>query len=234
MIAPHFKTRPFRTLAAATLLASVPLTAAHAVILTNLYNTGVDASHVALAGGDGIVDSHYTIATSGLVGVNPGDATYTYFNPAYVPESATSRWISYSGSPFIGSGAFAVTTTFDLTGYDPTTAAVSGLWGVDNDGEIFLNGVSTGFTLTGSSGSNFNALHAFSLNSGFVAGLNTLTIAVADSGPPAAFRLDGLVASANLAVPTIPEPAAWALMIAGFAMVGATMRRRKLVRRIAA
>ncbi len=229
MIAPTFK-----TLAAAAFFAALPLTAADAVILTDLYNTGVDAAHVALAGGDGVVDSHYTVSASGLAGINPGDATYTYYNGAYVPEGATSRWISYSGTPFIGAGAFSVTTTFDLTGYDPTTAAVSGLWGVDNDGEIFLNGVSTGFTLTGSTGANFNALHAFSLNSGFVAGINTITITVADSGPPAAFRIDGLVGSANVAAPTIPEPATWGLMIAGFTVVGATMRRRKLVRSIAA
>lgn len=34
-------------------------------------------------------------------------------------------------------------TTFDLTGLDPTTAVINGLWGVDVFGEdMLLNGVS--------------------------------------------------------------------------------------------
>ena len=222
-----------KTIAAATLLAVLPVSAAHAVILTNLYNTGVDGAGVALAGGDGVVDPHYTVTSSGLAGISPGDPTYTYKHPAYVADSATSKWISYSGNPFISSGSFSVSTTFDLTGYDPTTAAISGLWGVDNEGEIFLNGVTTGITLTGVVVANFDQLHAFSINTGFIAGINTLTFGVFDAGPPAAVRADGLVLSAN-PLAAVPEPAAWALMIAGFVMVGASMRRRSGARAVAA
>ena len=74
----------------------------------------------------------------------------------------------------------SVTTTFDVTGYEANTASLSGLWGVDNDGDIFLNGVSTGITLLGSNTANFNVLHNFSVGSGFVAGINTLTVAMFD------------------------------------------------------
>lgn len=190
--------RSFKTLPLATLLSSVPLAAAHAVILINLYNTGVDAGGSALAGGNGANDPHYTVTATTIPGVVIGDLAKTYLNGAYVADSSSSRRVPDSGSPFNGNGAFSISFTFDLTGYDPTTAAVSGLWGVDNDGEIFINGVSTGNTLLESSVNNFNQLHAYSINTGFVAGLNTLTVAVADSGSPAAARIDGIFGSANL------------------------------------
>ena len=65
-------------------------------------------------------------------------------------------------------------------------------------------------------------LHSFTINSGFVAGVNTLTFAVFDGGSPAAVRLDNVVLTAT----AVPDAATWTLMIAGFAMVGATLRRR--------
>jgi choice-of-anchor C domain-containing protein len=49
---------------------------------------------------------------------------------------------------------------------------------------------------------------------------STLTFAAGDSGPYGA-ALD------NVAVSAVPEPAAWALMITGFGMVGGAMRTRR-------
>ena len=129
--------------------ASVAGSAAQAVVVPGLYNTGVGAGGAPLAAGDGQVDAHYVVGSSNLAGVSAGDPTYTYYNGAYAAENPGSRWISYSGSPFAGVGNFSAQTTFDLTGYQPGTASITGNWGVDNEGEIFLNGVSTGNTLTG-------------------------------------------------------------------------------------
>lgn len=47
------------------------------------------------------------------------------------------------------------------------------------------------------------------------------------SGVDEAFGLDNIVVSANISTaPGVPEPASWAMMIGGFALLGATMRRR--------
>ena len=209
----------FLTLAA---LAAVASTGASAAVVSGLYNTGVGAGGAALAAGDGQSDANYTLISGTIPGVTTGAPAKTYYNAAYAAENPGSRWISYSGSPFSGAGTVSVTTTFDLTGYKANTASLSGLWGVDNDGEIFLNGVSTGITLLGSDTANFNILHNFSVGSGFVAGINTLTVAMFDSGSPAAVRLDGLSLSADV----VPEPASWMMLIAGFGLVGAAQRRR--------
>lgn len=207
-------------------VASLAGSAASADVVSGLFNTGVDASGVALVGGDGTLDPHYLVGTSDLPGVNPGDPILTYYNGAYVADDADSRWVSYSGSPFAGVGNFTAQTTFDLTGFDPLTAVITGDWGVDNEGEIFLNGVSTGITLTGIVADNFNVLHSFTISSGFVAGINTLSFAVFDGGSPAAVRLDNALLTADPLAVGVPEAATWAMMIAGFGLVGAAMRRR--------
>lgn len=208
---------------AAAAFAALASTSANAVVVTGLYNTGLGVGGAALGAGDGQQDANYFVTAATLPGVNPGDPTFTYKNVAYAAENAGSRWISYSGSPFAGVGGFTISTNFDLTGYDPASAVISGDWGVDNDGEIFLNGVTTGITLTGSNTANFNVLHAFSITSGFVSGVNTLSFVNFDSGSPAAVRLDNAVLTAN----AVPEAATWVMLIAGFGLTGAVMRRRR-------
>ncbi len=201
-------------------------TAANAVILTDLYNTGLGVGGATLAAGNGQTDANYTV-TPGTIGT-AGQAV-TYFNPAYSSETPESRWISYQADGGSAAGTFTLSTTFNLTGYQVATASVSGLWGVDNVGEIFLNGVTTGIT-----NSQFSQLTAFSINTGFIAGINTLSFRIIDQGPPAALRVDGLTGSAELAAPGVPEPATWGLMIAGFVMTGAAMRRRSGSRTVSA
>ncbi len=208
--------------AAAVAIAALPL-AANAAVLTDLYNTGLTASGGALGAGNGQSDGNYVV-TPGTIGA-AGPAV-TYYNTAYAAENAGSRWISYASNGGSAAGNFTLSTTFDLTGYDISTASISGLWGVDNDGEIFLNGVSTGIILGGGDNqANFNILHAFSITSGFVSGVNTLSFAVTDLGQPAALRVDSIVGEAAL----VPEPATWGLMIVGFGLVGIAARRRKVV-----
>jgi len=199
--------------------------AAHAVVVPGLYNTGVGPGGAPLAAGDGATDGNYVVrAGSPIPGVGAGPAS-TYFNTAYAAESATSRWISYSGSPFNGSGSFEIETSFDLTGYKASTARITGFWGVDNLGSVLLNRNVTGNLLTGANTSNFTVLHSFTIASGFTAGINTLSILGFDTGSPAAVRFDGLVLTADRAV---PEPATWAMMVVGFGLVGAAVRRRSL------
>jgi hypothetical protein len=78
-----------------------------------------------------------------------------------------------------------------LTGFDPRTAVIAGLWATDNSGlDIRLNGHSTGVTLPNSPGTNYSLLHAFTIHDPafFLDGLNALEFVVEDTGGAAGFR----------------------------------------------
>lgn len=71
---------------------------------------------------------------------------------------------------------------FDLTGFDPNTATLSGHWGVDNQGKILLNGQtppgSGALSLTQNIPGNFTKLHDFLITGGFKPGINPLEFVV--------------------------------------------------------
>ena len=203
-------------------------TSAHAAPIIGLFNTGTNASNLALAGGNGVVDTHYVIASSTSPGF-AGQQAVTYYNPAYAPDDANSRWISLSGTGTPGSNTTRYRTTFSLAGLNAATASISGTWGADNSGTIFLNGVGTGITVA-----SFGTLTAFNIAPGFfVAGLNTLEFEITDSGAPTAFRVDDLRGSADPLAGAVPEPASWAMMMLGFGLVGSALRMRRQVSVIA-
>jgi hypothetical protein len=195
-----------------------------AATISGLFNTGVDQFGVALAAPNGtpngVVDTHYIVTTPSNMNVPFGVDAVTYKHPSYVPNSATSSWISNSSDGNPGNGFLTFQTTFTLTG-STAGAFLSGLWGVDNDGEIFLNGHDTGIGLTFGFPA-FEQLHAFSITnaSWFVSGVNVLSFKVTDEGPPLGFRVDALAGS-------VPEPSTWAMMVLGFMGVGFMAYRRK-------
>ena len=206
---------------------------AQSASIVGLFNTGVDGSNAALAT-FGATDIHYSIISTTAPAYSVGSAV-TYEHPAYIDGDADSKWISGAADGFTGSGASTTTyrLSFNLSGLNPLSAMISGLWGVDNEGTIFLNGSSTGISLTGSipgvldgaDANSFTSLHAFSISTGFVAGLNTLDFVTLDTGPPSALRVDDLAGTA--AVIGVPEPASWALMLVGFFGLGGALRTRR-------
>lgn len=201
-------------------------TSANAATIIGLYNTGTDAANLALTGGNGVIDPHYSVLSSTSTGF-AGQQAQTYFHPAYIANDANSRWVSLAGNGTPGNNTTVYRLTFDLTGLDAATAAISGSWGADNFGSILLNGSTTGNALTGIKYENFNALTNFTIGSGFVAGLNTLDFSVVDGGAPTAFRVDNLVGTAAAVSGAVPEPATWAMMMLGFGIVGSSIRRRR-------
>ena len=127
------------------------------------------------------------------------------------------------------SGNYTYTTTFDLTGYVPGTATITGRWAADNAGlNILLNGNSLGLTTTG----GFSAFTSFSIptGSGFVAGLNTLDFVVNNfDGPgnnPSGLRVE-LTGNAGLVATPVPPTALLAVFAFGTAGLGRLVRRRR-------
>lgn len=204
---------------AATTLATATPVAANAATFVGLFNTGTDASNVALTGANGQIDPHYSILSSTVPGF-AGNQAVTFSAIPYVPDDANSRWISVDAN---GYGALITTTfrlTFSVTGSDATTASIAGLFGSDNVGRIFLNGQDTGIMAP----QQFLSLTPFTLN-GLLLGVNTLDFEITNTGGPTALRLDELRGADGASA--VPEPASWGMMIAGFAIVGGAFRRRR-------
>ncbi|SDJ65122.1 PEP-CTERM protein-sorting domain-containing protein [Bradyrhizobium lablabi] len=166
-----------------------------------LFNTGVDGPNT------GAIDPNYS-----LVG---GGSAVTYYNPAYIADTSTSRWVSYSVDGYPGNSTVEFVTSFTAD----SIALVSGLWGADNFGKILVNGVQVA-ELDGTVYENFNQLHPFSFSPHL--GLNTLVVQLTDTGPPTAFRIDGFAGA-------VPEASTWAMMILGFFGIGFVAYRRKII-----
>ncbi|WP_108839267.1 VPLPA-CTERM sorting domain-containing protein [Tateyamaria sp. Alg231-49] len=149
-------------------------------------------------------------------------ALVSSLHPRYEPNSSTSEWVwdvNLALSPVTFSHKF------DLTGFDISTASLSGVWGVDNIGKAYLNGAEISSITFGVAA--FETLTAYGSTSGFVDGLNTLSFVVENtgsySGPnPAAFRAEALIQATP-----VPLPAALPLLIAAIAGLGFAGRRRR-------
>jgi hypothetical protein len=208
---------------------------ANAAMITTLYNTGVNNSGVPLANGT-TPDPHYSLTvvpTGSSTVTRVIDQTGGFPIGPYFVGGNLSRWIVPNNNSTAGNAAgdtapvgdYIFRTTFDLTGFDFASAAITGGWSTDNAGlDIRLNGVSKGF----SHGSNFSVgFFAFSLTSGFQAGINTIDFVVNNAAGggnnPVALRVE-MTGTAN----QIPEPEGLALV--GMALFAAGVARRRAVR----
>jgi PEP-CTERM motif len=114
---------------------------------------------------------------------------------------------------------------FSLAGFNAATASFTGRFAADNKVDsILLNGFDIG------SGGSFKTWTSFtSTGASFLAGLNTLDVVVRNfrqnGGNPSGLRVEFTSSD----VSAVPEPASWAMLIAGFGLVGAASRRRRQV-----
>ena len=198
-----------------------------------VFATGVDASGMSLPNGTQ-GDPHYTLVstpsgTPGTVSV----LTSAHGNPivpnGWIGDSATSAWIVPNNEPFLDGGPtgyYDYQTTFDLSGFDPATASLSGQWATDNFGtEIRLNGQATGDAFNNSN----NAYSPFSITGGFQPGLNTLDFIVLDDGQGATgLRVDGFSGNAN-PVPEASSTVSLGLLLT-LGLGGAFLARRKALK----
>ena len=172
----------------------------------------------------GAADLDYIILETGTQAVVMANTKY------YLPNDTGSQWISETAEGRETYMTRTYQTTFDLTGFDHTSASITGWWAVDNFGDdLLINGISTGYTLPDYLYSNFQTQHALTITSGFQPGINTLEFVVSDVGVRTGLRTY-LTGTANptvvAGVTTVPEPSSLLLLSMGLAAVALRHLRR--------
>lgn len=192
-----------------------------------IYGTGFDSAGNLLA--DGAVDGNYLLTASSDAST-PGPAAYVsrqdrfpIVSGPWVPDTSTSKWISPNPDPSLNlsPGNYTFTYTFDLTGFLPGTVTISGQFAADDGSTVSLNGAQL-VPLSG----GYSSYTPFLANSGFVAGLNTLTFNVANQGGPTGLKVDILEATGTADTSAaVPEPSVIYLVVGGV-LLAAGLRRR--------
>jgi hypothetical protein len=179
---------------------------------------------------------------SGPEGLGPAVIVTTQPTPPWVPGTWWAPNVDQTFDPnayHAGTGNlpgdYLYRLSFDLTGYDPSTASMSGVWTTDNDGQIILNGV-----LMGSIGPTaYGTTTPFSFTSGFVSGMNYLDFLVHNEFPAAGSPWAGplgqnptglyyqLVGVNGLGATAVPEPTTLVLCGIGALFVANRLRRRQ-------
>jgi hypothetical protein len=149
--------------------------------IPGLFNTGVNDSNALLP--DGAIDPHYVLTVSPDLSFPSwamlGDR-YPIAAGPWISNGPDSKWIGPIANGLDGSAAgyYTYRTTFDLTELDPASASIVGRWTMDNNAtDILINGVSTGIK-SPPPPDVFTQWYTFTINSGFVTGLNTLDFLV--------------------------------------------------------
>ena len=205
--------------------AALSASGANAATIVGLFNTGVNVAGTGLKPGNG-ADLHWDVTGS------PQAFTSNSLHPAWLADGGASRWVvirdgSVQGNTTAPAGSYAYYLDFNIgSAFNASTASFAGRFAADNlVSSITLNGN----TITGSGG-NFNNWTNFSATGGFVQGANQLVFNVTNlpcigcqNANPSGLRVEFL----NSNIAAVPEPATWAMMIGGFGMIGASMRRRR-------
>jgi hypothetical protein len=138
----------------------------------------------------------------------PSDPNYPNFPPSGTPP---------------GTGLFRdFQVQIDLTGFTGSSATLSGVWGADNNGSVYLNNnfVTPLALLTGNNTANFTSLTALAIAAGlFVDGINTLHFVIEDNGAVGGFRT-------AFTVEAIPIPPAILLFATALLGLGFLARSR--------
>ncbi len=200
-------------------------------VITSLYSTGVDSSGNNLAAGAN--DPHYTLVASADPNF-PGPNVQVVNSSEYpFPPYAgwhtnltgpNAQWIAPNPNGTVANGAFDYVTTFNLTGFNPSTASISGVASADDEiVGLVLNGHAISFSTPDQS---YGSLYSFSLSnpSLFVSGVNTLEFDTMNThGYPT-----GLIVQMTGTANSVPEPTSMALLGSGVAgVVGVYWRKKR-------
>jgi len=155
-------------------------------LFSELFNTGVEPNHAPSPGDSN--DLHYGLVESpDVANLGPYAKVWTdeYPVPVFVANGPLSSWIGAVANDGTAPGRYVYRTEFLIDSADPCTAVLEGSWLLSSSGaDILLNGRSTGITNT--SELPYKVAEEFTIDKGFVAGLNTLDFVVIDSNvvPP--------------------------------------------------
>lgn len=155
--------------------------------------TGINSTELPLAAGT--IDPAYrliasadpSLASGNLYVIAPeGGPNEFPFDRYWFANTATSQWIVPYPAGIVGlnatssAGDYTFRTTFDLTGFNPATARINGLWSVDNVGvEILLNGLAAPQL---SPLPDFRSFELFEVKNGFIDAVNTLDFILSNNG----------------------------------------------------
>ncbi len=155
----------------------------NATAIPTLFSTGLSANGLPVAAGS--PDPHYQIVQSANGSPPPPDiaATVVTNHPAWAANDSTSQWISVvnPGTTNIAAGTYSYQTTFDLTGFVPSTASLTMSLYADNSvTDVLLNGQSLGISAVGFASPN----GPYTVTTGFVPGINTLEFVTNNADGP--------------------------------------------------
>jgi Bacterial Ig-like domain len=151
-----------------------------------VYSTGLGAGGTGqLAGGS--ADPNWSASNTNSCCVYSGPAAVLSSSNLYSGwnvDTANSQWISWSDTHTGGPAGYTFTQSFDLTGFDPSTAAIQGTLWVDDGAYLYLNGQqivyadNTTWSATGQPGVPFSIGPGSGL---FQTGVNTLSVVLTSS-----------------------------------------------------
>lgn len=145
--------------------------------------------------------------------------TYSTTQPGYSPQPGTVATFLFSG---LGSGWTQGAMTFDLADFQASTFGAT---------IVTYNGIVQNWAFN--DGYPRTAIHSFDLQQDVLNSINTLgslTVKIDRAGSGDFYGFDyAKLTDFNIVnpMPSVPEPATWMMMIAGFALVGSTIRRRR-------
>ncbi|URI05819.1 PEP-CTERM sorting domain-containing protein [Aquincola tertiaricarbonis] len=165
-----------------------------------------------------------TTTSSGTYGVVTSNGSYPLTSNTYWPlNTEASSWLTptaLQGTSFDRNtgldGIYNWTLQFDLSGKNASTAQMSLKWFADDFGKAYLNGVE----LT-QGASNWEV---FSVNSGFVDGVNSLRFEVTNYNSPYTNPTGVRVEFISSYVSAVPEPSTYGMLLAGLGALGLGLR----------
>ena len=192
--------------------------------ITTLYNTGVNDSGTPMA--NGAAATRYTLLnapTGAATTLRVATSANGYPIPPWLGDDRLSAWIGPNSDAALDgpAGNYDYRTTFSLTGFDAATASIVGRFAADDSGIVLLNGIA----VTGVQSLGFSSFTPFTIDRGFVAGINTLDFVVNNGGGPTGLRAE-MTGTANASA--VPEPSTLAVLALPAGLAGLlTLKRRR-------